>query len=73
MQKKYKLLLIVSIGLVALSKSVFAYLNPGTGWVLLNTIWPLLVAIFVAVGAYYTKYFWRPIKKKISKVLKKRT
>lgn len=66
MQKKSKILLI-AIGLFVLSKNVFAYIDPGTGSVIAGSLWPLIVAFFLAVMAFIVKYFWKPIKKIFSK------
>ena len=61
--KNIRFLLIFSALLLALSSNVFAYLDPSTGGVLLNTIWPFIVAFFTAVIAFFIKWFWNPIKK----------
>lgn len=53
----------VLIYIVALSQSALAYIDPGTGGVLFNTIWPFIVALFSAVVAFFVKWFWNPIKK----------
>ena len=39
-----------------------AYLDPGTGGVIIGSIWPLILAFFTAVGAFFVKWFWKPIK-----------
>lgn len=39
------------------------YIDPGLGGVLLNTIWPFIVAVFSAIAAFCVKWFWNPIKK----------
>ena len=69
--KNLRLLFIISVALVVLSKTVFAYIDPGTGGIILNTIWPLIITVFVTIGAFFTKYFWRPIKSFFSKIFGK--
>jgi hypothetical protein len=44
------------------SKTVLAYIDPGTGSVVASSIWPLIVAVFSAIGGFLIKYFWSPIK-----------
>ena len=63
--------LMALITVVLLSSGVLAYIDPGTGGVLINTIWPLIVAFFTAVGALIAKYFWNPIKKTFSNIFRK--
>ena len=61
--KKIFLALYASLWVAALSHSALAYIDPGTGGVLMSTIWPLIVAVFSAVIAFFVKWFWKPIKK----------
>ena len=63
--------LMVLIVSVLLSSSVLAYIDPSTGGILFNTIWPFLVAFFAGVGAFLTKWFWQPIKRGFSKIFTK--
>ena len=65
--KKLFLSLSVLIYIAALSQSALAYLDPGTGGALFNTIWPFIVAFFSAVIAFLVKWFWNPIKKMFGK------
>ena len=69
--KNPRILLVIPIALVVLSNNVFAYIDPGTGGIILNTIWPLIIAVFVTIGAFFTKYFWSPIKGLFSKIFRK--
>jgi len=61
--KKIFLYLSIVAWIVALSQSTSAYIDPGTGGVLFNTVWPFIVALFSAVIAFFVKWFWKPIKK----------
>ena len=49
----------------------YAYIDPGTGGVIAGSIWPLIVAMLSAAGAFVIKYFWSPIRRFFSR--KKRT
>lgn len=68
---KPRFLLIVCFGILVLSENVFAYIDPGTGGVLLNTIWPLIVALFSVLATFFVKWFWKPIKSTFSKIFGK--
>lgn len=63
MKKISLMFLMIFTASILLSTSVLAYIDPSTGGVLFNTIWPLIVAFFSAVLAFLVKWFWRPIKK----------
>lgn len=70
--KKLHLIFFMSLTMVILlGSNALAYLDPGTGGVILNTIWPFIVAFFSAIGALIIKYFWKPIKKAFSKLIAK--
>ena len=49
-----------------------AYLDPGTGGVVISSLWTLGVVIFTTILAFITKVFWKPIKKKIKKLFKRK-
>ena len=69
-----KISLIFSIVLIEgilLSNNVLAYIDPSIGGVLLNTIWPLIIALITTIAAFIIKYFWRPIKSGYSKIFTK--
>ena len=53
-----------------LNKDVCAYVDPGTGVAIIGSIWPLIIAFFSAIIAFIVKYFWEPIKRFISKLLR---
>jgi uncharacterized BrkB/YihY/UPF0761 family membrane protein len=63
--------LAVSVWFLILSNAAFAYIDPGSGSALLNTIWPLIVGVFTAIIAFLGKYFWKPIKNVFSKIFGK--
>ncbi|MBL7197684.1 MAG: hypothetical protein ISS47_06260 [Candidatus Omnitrophica bacterium] len=62
--------LISFFGIVFSSKAVFGYIDPGTGSIIASSLWPLIVAFFSTVVAFLIKYFWKPIKKIYSKLLR---
>ena len=65
--KKILLSLPVAIYIAALSQTALAYIDPGTGGIFLNTIWPAIIALFSAIIAFFIKWFWNPIKKLFGK------
>lgn len=70
MNKSYYRLLIFCIGIILLSRSIYAYIDPGTGGVIAGSLWPLIVAFLTAILAFLIKYFWMPLKKIASKFKK---
>lgn len=57
-----KKIFLIAVMIVILSNGALAYIDPSTGGVIISSIWPLIVALFAAVGAFFVKWFWRPIK-----------
>ena len=68
--KKVPSMFLMVIASILLSTNVLAYVDPSTGGILFNTIWPFLVAFFTAVVAFMVKWFWIPIKNSYSKVFR---
>jgi len=71
MRKIYLVISLSALWFLVLSNVTFAYLDPGTGGALLNIIWPLIVAFFSALLAFFIKWFWKPIKSTFSKIFGK--
>jgi len=71
MKKAIQMLIIVAVSVALSSEAAFSYLDPGTGGAILGSLWPLLIALFMSIGAFLTKYFWKPIKGIFSKILKR--
>jgi len=45
-----------------------SYIDPGTaGMVIGGTIWPIIVTVFTAIAGFFVKFFWKPIKRGVSK------
>jgi len=47
-----------------------AYVDPGTGGMIIGSIWPFILAILAAIGGFFLKYFFKPIKKIFLKLWK---
>ena len=62
----FKKLIIIIVAFFAQSVNAYAYLDPGTGSLIIQAILGLLAAI----GAYIT-LFWRKFKNLIRKIFKK--
>ncbi len=45
-----------------------AYVDPGTGGMVLNSLWSYIAMFFAAIGAIVLKFFFSPIKERILKV-----
>lgn len=39
------------------------YIDPGTGSAIFGSVWPMILAIFTAIGAFLAKWLWKPIKR----------
>ncbi len=63
---KYKGVVFVIAGLLSVNY-VLAYIDPGTGGMIVSSIWPVIVSIFVAIGAFFLKFF-TPIKNGFKKL-----
>ncbi|OIO61666.1 hypothetical protein AUJ83_04455 [Candidatus Woesearchaeota archaeon CG1_02_33_12] len=71
--KLYKKLILVSAILLCTLK-VSAYIDPGTGGMIIGSVWPFILAILAAIGGFFFRYFFKPIKKtflKLWKLIKK--
>lgn len=52
---------------IIMTSNAFAYLDPGTGGIIIQAILAFLAAIFA-----YTTFFWNKVKSFFSKILKKK-
>ena len=71
--KLYKKLILVSAILLCTLK-VSAYIDPGKGGMIIGSVWPFILAILAAIGGFFFRYFFKPIKKtflKLWKLIKK--
>ncbi|MBU1975849.1 MAG: hypothetical protein KKG59_05585 [Nanoarchaeota archaeon] len=55
-------LVIVSAIFLVTIQSTTAYIDPGTGGTIISSLWPVIIALFAAVGAFFARIFWHPIK-----------
>lgn len=60
--------LIFALSFFSLVEPAFAYLDPGTGGVILSSLWPLVVAFFTGILGFLVKHFWKPLKKSFFKI-----
>ena len=67
MQKKNKFLLILVLVFTSYSNMAYAYLDPGTGSIILQAILGFLAASVAAISVYWIKF-----KSIISKIFKKK-
>lgn len=62
--------LFLFFAMILLAKNSSAYIDPGTGGMIIGSIWPVIVAFFAAIGGFFVKVFWKPIKNFFSKIKK---
>lgn len=47
------------------------YIDPGTGGMIVGSIWPLILAVLATIGGFFVKRFYKPIKNVFLKFRKK--
>ncbi len=47
---------------------VYAYIDPGTGGMILGSIWSTIAAVFALISAFFIRHFIEPIKRRIHKL-----
>jgi hypothetical protein len=47
----------------ALGFLTIAYIDPGTGSAVAGSLWPFILMILGVIGAFFVKWFIRPIKR----------
>jgi len=62
-------LLLITVALLSVEQAL-AYIDPGTGGMIIGSIWPFIVAVFAAIGGFFLKFF-RPIKTGVASTWKK--
>lgn len=50
------------------AEAAFAYIDPGTGAVVVGSVWPLIAAALSAAAALAVKRFWSPLKSHAGRV-----
>ena len=58
----------IILGLLTATAPVLAYIDPGTGSAIAGSIWPFILMVLGVIGAFFVKYFFRPIRKACAKV-----
>lgn len=48
--------------LLVFSDEVLAYIDPGTGGMVVGSVWPMIIAALVAIGGFFVKIFYKPIR-----------
>ncbi|GEM_PF-2482099 len=60
----------LALAILLCTTSASAYVEPGTGGMIIGSVWPFILAILVAIGGFFLKYFFKPIKKTLLKLWK---
>ena len=47
------------------------YIDPGTGGMVVGSVWPMVLLILGAIGGFFVKWFYKPIKNTLSQFKKK--
>lgn len=47
------------------------YIDPGTGGMVIGSVWPVILVVLGAIGGFFVKIFYKPIKNKILKLRNK--
>ena len=50
----------------------FAYIDPGTGGMIIGSIWPAIAGFFVAIGAFFVGIYRKTIKAAFSNLFSKK-
>jgi uncharacterized BrkB/YihY/UPF0761 family membrane protein len=58
----------VILFLLAASEVAEAYIDPGSGGLLVGTLLPIILAFLSTVAAFALKYFWVPITRAFARV-----
>lgn len=52
-------------------KPALAYIDPGTGPMIITSAWSVILAILAIIGAFFVKIFFKPIKKTVLTIWRK--
>ena len=53
----------LALAILLCTTKVSAYIDPGTGGMIVGSAWPFIIAVLAAIGGFFLKYFFKPIKK----------
>lgn len=45
-----------------------AYVDPGTGGILVGTLLPIIVAFFSAIAVFFLRFFWKPLRRAFGRI-----
>ena len=48
-----------------------AYIDPGTGGMIAGSVWPFVIGILAAIGGFFVRYLFKPVKGFVRKIWKK--
>jgi len=68
-----KSFLLISV-ILLFSMKASAYIDPGTGGMIVGSIWPYILLVLSLIGGFFIKYFFKPIKRtflRLWKIIKK--
>ncbi len=57
-----------AVGAVLLVNCAFAYIDPGTGAIIVGSLWQILIALGAVVVAFVMRHFWNPLKDRVFKL-----
>jgi flagellar motor component MotA len=66
--KKAQFFSIITIFVLVGIPYVNAYIDPGTGGMVIGSLWSVIVLISAVIGGFLVKYFLNPIKRAITKI-----
>lgn len=72
MSRFFWILTVVASVLFFMNFNAYAYLDPGTGGMIVSSFGPLMALVFSVIATFLIKFFWQPLKKTFSRFLKKR-
>jgi len=47
---------------LGLTSPVLAYVDPGTGGMVVGSVWLMILAVLAAIGGFFAKMFYKPLK-----------
>jgi len=60
----------LALAILLCTTKASAYIDPGTGGMIVGSVWPFIIAVLAAIGGFFLKYFFKPIKKTFLKLWK---
>ncbi len=64
-------LIVYAIILIFTLRDAFSYVDPGTGGMIFNSFWMVIVGIFGVISAFIGLYLVKPVKKWIKRLRKR--